>query len=366
MPEISTAKARAREALKNVAIYETLAETASDQDRARDFRRLRDLEEAMANRWLIAASEELTNYRRARYSISLALWRCASKILDVRKLTRMLRNRFRRQLSMHVDDYLEADAQDHAIESMMLLDRMSEGSTTTPVHVEQGSLATRSGALRAVVLGFNDGVVSNATLILGVAAGTSDPNIVLLAGAAGLLGGSLSMAAGEYVSVVSQREINENLVRWERAELLLWHDEEEAELVEILRKKGLSEPEARSAASRVMSQPDVALDMHVREELGIDPEDLGGSPIVAAVSSFAAFAVGAFVPLLPFIFGNNQSTSVIMSAFAAGVALFLVGCGLGWFSGRNPIFGGLRMLAVGSVSGALTYGLGHLLGLQLG
>lgn len=365
MFDISKAQAHARDALKNAAIYGALANASKDADNVRDFRRLHELEISIANRWLSTIADEIERPRNVRFSISLTLLRISSKFLSVRHMARLLRNRLRRRLSMHVDDFIDADAKNEVGESMVLLNRVSRDSDADQQHVEHDSLATRSGALRAAVLGINDGLVSNTALVLGVAAGTADTNVILLAGAAGLLGGALSMAAGEYVSVVSQREFNENLVRWERAELLLWHDEEESELVEILRAKGLTEPEAQSAASRIMSDIEVALDVHVREELGIDPEDLGGSPTVAAVSSFAAFAGGALIPLLPFVWGNSESASVATSAIAAGTALFLVGGGLGWISGNNPIYGGLRMLLVGGVSGAITYGFGYLLGLQL-
>ncbi len=366
MPEISKARNRVRYALKNAAIYGALAEISDDRERARDFGRLREIEVSLARRWSETISYEFDTRRGGRFSISLALLKLGTRIFNSRRISGLLRNRFRRRLSAHVDDYLTEDASNHAAESMTLLDRLSGEAGSEVEHVEQGSIATRSGALRAMVLGVNDGIVSNTSLILGVAAGASDPNVVILAGAAGLLGGALSMAAGEYVSVVSQREFNENLVRWERAELLLWKDEEEAELVDILESKGLSEAEARSAAARIMSDPQVALDVHVREELGIDPDDLGGSPTVAATSSFVAFAVGAGVPLMPFIVSSDGTTTVVASALGAAAALFFVGGSLGWLSGNHPVFGALRMLAVGLISGALTYGLGYLVGQQIG
>jgi VIT1/CCC1 family predicted Fe2+/Mn2+ transporter len=147
---------------------------------------------------------------------------------------------------------------------------------------------------------------------------------------------------------------------------LLWRDEEEQELVEILQSKGLAVEEAESAASRIMSDPEIALDVHVREELGIDPDDLGGSPILAAASSLAAFAAGAFVPLVPYILGLSGDASIISSAALAGFALAVVGGALGWLSGSGAIYGALRMLVVGLVAGAVTFGLGSLVGQQIG
>ena len=355
-----------RTSLKNAAIYAALAEVANDEGQARDFNRLRDLEIAFAKRWSSSAAGDFSLPVNGRFSISLAFYKLASKILSVQWISQSLRGRFRRRLSNERDHFVDSGLRDGAVESMKVLERLSGGEEAEINHIEPGSLATRSGALRATVLGVNDGLVSNTALILGVTAGTSDPGLVLLAGVAGLVGGALSMAAGEYVSVVSQREFNENLVRWERAELALWADEEEAELVEILRAKGLSQEEATSAAARIMSDPDVALDMHVREELGIDPDDLGGSPILAAASSLVAFAGGALVPLLPYIVGMSGTASIVTSALGSGAALLIVGGGLGWLSGNSALYGALRMLVVGFVAGAITFGLGSLVGRQLG
>ena len=355
-----------RSSLRNAAVYGFLADESDDPVLIRDFERLQEVQTEIAMRLSDSISSDFTKHRIGRYSISMGLFKLATKVFNSARISGFLRGHFRRTLSTSSDEFLRRDLRDEAVESMEILDRLSHETTSEGKHVEHGSLATRSGALRAAVLGLNDGLVSNTTLTLGVAAGTSDPGIVVLAGVAGLVGGALSMAAGEYVSVVSQREFNENLVRWERAELLLWHDEEEEELVAILQAKGLSLDESKSAAARIMSNPDTALDMHVREELGIDLDDLGGSPTVAAISSLVAFAGGAFVPLLPYLIGFGGTTSTIISAGASASALALVGGSLGWMSGSGKIYGALRMLAVGLVAGAITYGLGSLVGQQLG
>ena len=355
-----------RSSLKNAAIYRFLADESVDPVQIHDFERLQEVQTEIAMRLSKSISSDIAEHRIGRFSISMALFKLATKVFNSARISGFLRGHFRRTLSTSSDEFLRRDLRSEAVESMDLLNRLSQETTSEGEHVEHGSLATRSGALRAAVLGLNDGLVSNTTLTLGVAAGASDPGIVALAGVAGLVGGALSMAAGEYVSVVSQREFNENLVRWERVELLLWHEEEEAELVEILQAKGLSLDESKSAATRIMSNPDTALDMHVREELGIDLDDLGGSPTVAAISSLVAFAGGAFVPLLPYLIGLGGNTSTIISACASAFALLAVGGSLGWLSGSGKIYGALRMLAVGLVAGAITYGLGLLVGQQIG
>ncbi len=356
MREDSQDRVQVRELLKDAAIYGALAHASADPERARGYSRLRELEIAAAKR-LAGAS-----VGGARFSVSLPLYKLAARVIKPERLSGLLRRRFRRVLSLRAAEYFRQDLREEAVESMELLDRLSLAIKEDGKHVEHGSLATRSGALRAAVLGVNDGLVSNAALVLGVAAGTNDPKIVLLAGSVALVAGALSMAAGEYISVVSQREFNENLVRWERTELLLWHDEEAGELVELLKSKGLAEEEAQSAASRIMSDPDVALDMHVREELGIDPDDLGGSPILATVSSLAAFAAGAVVPLLPYLFGLTGPGALISSACGAAAALAIIGGTLGWLSSSGTVYGAFRMLAVGLIAGAITYGLGSLVG----
>ncbi len=366
MLSVSKSHELVRTSLKNAAIYGTIADATDDEARAADYRRLRDIEIDLAKRWTEAASQSVPQPRAGCYSISLALLKLANKVLSPERLSGFLKRRYRHNLSAQSDEYLRHGLHDEAIESMAVLDRLSNEVDSTGQHIEHGAVATRTGALRAAVFGINDGLISNTSLVIGIAAAGAEPSVVLLAGAAGLISGALSMAAGEYVSVISQREFNENLIRWERTELLLWHDEEEQELVEILRSKGLDENEARSAAERIMSDPEAALDTHVREELGIDPEELGGSPIWAAGSSFITFAAGAFIPLLPHMAGLSGDTSIIASLGISGISLIIVGGGLGWLSGSGAIFSAARMLLIGGTAAAITYVLGTLVSPYIG
>ena len=165
----------------------------------------------------------------------------------------------------------------------------------------------RSGTLRAVIFGVSDGLVSNLSLVMGVAgAATRNPSFILLAGIAGLLAGSFSMAAGEYISMQSQRELFERQIALERAEMEAMPEEEEAELAAAYRAKGFTAEEAARIAHRIFRDPEAALDTLVREELGLDPDELG-SPSRAAVGSFLAFAVGAAVPVIPYLFGGGTA-----------------------------------------------------------
>jgi VIT1/CCC1 family predicted Fe2+/Mn2+ transporter len=213
------------------------------------------------------------------------------------------------------------------------------------------------------VLGVNDGLVSNFSLVMGVAGGTGDPDIVLLAGVAGLLAGAFSMAAGEYVSMRSQRDMYEHQMRLEKAEIEMWPEEEEEELALIYQAKGLSREEAQLIAKRVMADPEIALDTMAREELGLNPSELG-SPWGASISSFAAFVTGALVPILPYILGADTLAIPLSAVLSAG-ALLTVGGALAWMTDRSAIWGALRMVMAGGAAATVTFGVGSLIGTSL-
>ena len=219
------------------------------------------------------------------------------------------------------------------------------------------------GTLRAAVFGISDGLVSNMSLILGVAGASSSGGVILLSGIAGLLAGAFSMAAGEYVSVRSQREMYEHQIELERAELAEYPGEEAEELALIYAARGMDKAEALALARRTIANPQLALDTLAREELGLNPEDLG-SAWGAALSSFFAFAVGALVPLLPFLLARGEGAlagSIVLTA----VSLFGVGAMISLFTGRSAVRDGLRMLVIGGGAGAVTYFIGKLLGVNL-
>jgi VIT1/CCC1 family predicted Fe2+/Mn2+ transporter len=224
--------------------------------------------------------------------------------------------------------------------------------------------AGSGGNLRAAVFGVNDGLVSNASLILGVAGASSQGDVILLSGVAGLLAGSFSMAAGEYISVRSQRELFESQIRLERAELAEYPKEEAAELALIYAARGIPKEQARGLAERIIADPARALDTLAREELGLNPDELG-SPVGAAVFSFGSFAIGAAIPLAPFLFLVG-SPALGLAIGLAAVSLFSVGATLSLFTGGRALWGGLRMLLLGGAAGAATFGIGWLLGVSVG
>ena len=220
------------------------------------------------------------------------------------------------------------------------------------------------GNLRAAVFGVNDGLVSNTSLIMGIAGAGSSNTLILTTGIAGLLAGALSMAAGEYVSMRSQREMYESQIALERAELEAYPEEEVEELALIYNTRGMDLDAGRAFARELMRDPKHALNTLAREELGLNPDDLG-SPWGAAVFSFLSFTAGALVPLAPFVF-RSDSAAVAISAGLAAASLFAVGAVLSLFTGRGAWWGGARMVLIGGGAGIVTYAIGHLLGVSLG
>lgn len=219
---------------------------------------------------------------------------------------------------------------------------------------------TTAGNLRAAVFGVNDGLVSNMSLLLGIVGASANHQYIVLSGIAGLLAGASSMAAGEYVSMRSQREFFEYQIELEKEELELYPEEEADELAYIYQARGLSKEEAHRLAKALISNPKTALDTLAREELGLNPDELG-SPLGAAVSSFVAFAIGAFIPLLPYVFGE-KGTNLTLSLICTGSALVIVGAVLSLYTNRSAILGSLRMLFIASLAGGLTFTIGKLLG----
>lgn len=219
-------------------------------------------------------------------------------------------------------------------------------------------------ALRAAVLGVNDGLVSTLSLVMGVAGANPGREVVVLSGVSGLLAGSLSMALGEWISVRSSAESFERQLAVERDELEMMPEEEEAELTLIYQAKGFTEQEARVAARRILSDPETALDTLAREELGMSADEAGNA-WVAAFTSFLLFSFGSIIPILPWFFVGGV-TGVAASAVLAGIALFLAGAVTNLFTGRGAWFSGGRMLLFGLVAAAITFGIGKAIGVSTG
>ena len=225
-----------------------------------------------------------------------------------------------------------------------------------------GSL-TFGGNLRAAVFGVSDGLVSNTSLIMGVAGALSDARTVLITGAAGLLAGALSMAAGEYVSMRSQRELFESQIAREKEELATRPKQEVDELARIYHRRGIPLDTACRISKALSSDLKTALQTHAREELGLNPEDLG-SPVGAGLASFVSFAMGALVPLLPFLFHAGEGAFAIAAGLAA-LGLFLVGAASARLTEQRMLHGALRLLVIGGGAGVIAYVIGRLLGVSV-
>jgi VIT1/CCC1 family predicted Fe2+/Mn2+ transporter len=259
---------------------------------------------------------------------------------------------------------LHRDERSHARIFREIAQTPTAGDVPPIANIEGRHRAASGNAIRAAVLGANDGLVSNLSLVMGVAGAGPDPNVVLLSGVAGLLAGSLSMALGEWISVRSSAEFVENQMRIERQELAEHPEEEYAELVLIYQAKGFSDADARAMADRVFGDPTTTLDVLAREELGIGEEETG-SAWTAAVVSFLTFAVGALAPVFPWLFVEG-SLAVVLSLVASGLGLPATGAIITLYTGRNLLFSAGRMLLFGLGAAAITYTIGAAIGVSTG
>ncbi|MDE2221171.1 MAG: VIT1/CCC1 transporter family protein [Gammaproteobacteria bacterium] len=326
-------------------LYRVVAEADADQRHQQLFRALSQAAEEQAAHWArLARPGEFRPRMRARLVARLVRW------LGPRALRPVLAAMKLRGLSV----YSGAAAVDGHL---------------MPVTVQDVGQRHRSvtggNNLRAAVFGVNDGLVSNLSLILGVAGAGASAQVILTSGLAGLLAGSLSMASGEYVSVRSQREMYEYQIGLERDELAEYPAEEAEELALIYQARGVELEQARSIAARLMANPDHALNTLAREELGLNPDDLA-SPWAAAAFSFCAFGSGALLPLVPYLTHIASGSALYWSAGTTMAALFGVGMALSLFNGRNSLHGGARMLLIGAAAAGCTWAVGHFLGAALG
>ena len=224
--------------------------------------------------------------------------------------------------------------------------------------------AAGGNALRAAVMGANDGLVSNLSLVMGVAGASLSNQSILITGLAGLLAGACSMALGEWLSVQSSRELYMNQIKIEREEVESAPEEEEEELSLIYQSRGLSAEQASMFAKQIMSDREKAIETLAKEELNIDPSELGGSAWEAAITSFVLFSIGAIVPVLPYIFAGG-TTAFIISIILSGLALFGVGAAITLFTGKTVLYSGTRMVVFGLLAAAITFGIGKLIGVSV-
>jgi VIT1/CCC1 family predicted Fe2+/Mn2+ transporter len=356
-----------------IALYDALAGVEKDARRAEAFRTIAGNERRHAEVWankLRALGADVPEPSGPRLRIqTIVLIARLFGTHAVRDLVLALEgdeeDLYTAQSSPEVDA-IAADEREHAA-IWQRLGGARSGHAQGPRDIaarESWHRAGRSGTLRAVIFGVSDGLVSNLALVMGVAgASQGQGSFVLLAGVAGLLAGACSMAAGEYISMQSQRELFERQIALERAELEAMPEEEQAELVAVYRSKGFTLAEANTIAERMFADPQHALDTLVREELGLDPDELG-SPWGAATGSFGAFAIGALIPVLPYLV--TDGTTAFLPAIALSVAaLFAVGAGVSLLTGRGLLYSGSRQVLIGALAAIVTYLVGHLIGVAV-
>jgi VIT1/CCC1 family predicted Fe2+/Mn2+ transporter/rubrerythrin len=358
-----------------ITLYDALAGIEKDSRRAEAFRTIAGNERRHADVWASKLRElgadvpELTGPRmRIRAIVLIARLFGTHAVRDlVQALEGDEEELYTAQSSPEVEA-IAADEREHAA----IWQRLSGGGRAghglqapRDIAAREGwHRVGRSGTLRAVIFGVSDGLVSNLALVMGVAgASQGEGSFVLLAGVAGLLAGACSMAAGEYISMQSQRELFERQIALERAELEAMPEEEKAELAAVYRSKGFTEAEANTIAERMFADPQHALDTLVREELGLDPDELG-SPWGAATGSFVAFAVGALIPVLPYVFAVGTTAFLAAIALSAA-ALFAVGAGVSLLTGRSLLYSGSRQVFIGAAAAVVTYLVGHLIGVAV-
>ena len=245
-----------------------------------------------------------------------------------------------------------------------LLEKEKKVTGSNLAKFESRHRSVGGNALRAAVLGGNDGLVSNFSLVMGIAGATAGQSGVLLAGIAGLLAGALSMALGEWISVKSSQELHENQMQLEMDELETNPEGELQELALINMAKGIPEDQARQMAKDLMKDKDQAYEVLVREELGINTEELKGSAMEAAVYSFILFSIGAIIPVIPFLFTNGMP-AIVMSVIASSFGLFLIGSAITLFTGKSIWFSGIRQVLFGLAAAAVTFGIGKLIGIAI-
>jgi VIT1/CCC1 family predicted Fe2+/Mn2+ transporter len=350
--------------MKSAAVYEAMARAETHSERADLFHQLARAEMRHASRWAEKLGLDTDSLVHANSGIRLRLLGWVARRFGTNRVIPLLLRGEAKDISIYA---LDPEAHDLAKEERShgraLRELVGGQDNVGVIRAETGHFGGTSGNLRAAVLGVNDGLVSNFSLVMGVAGGTSNQDIVLLAGVAGLLAGAFSMAAGEYVSMRSQRDMYEHQISLERTEIEMWPEEKEEELALIYQAKGLSKEEAELIAKRVMADPEIALDTIAREELGLNPYELG-SPWGASLSSFVAFVTGALVPILPYLLGAG-TLSIPLSAALSAAALLTVGGTLSWMTDRSAVWGALRMVIAGGSAAAVTYGVGSLIGTSL-
>lgn len=352
---------------EGIALYRALAKAESNPQRAEIFEKLAVAEEHHAARWakLLEDNEVAVPAYRPSFRVKTLGW--VSRTFGTQHVLPIVSGLEFRDQGEYVGQAeatgMPAAERSHSRTLQLMMQENAAAGVQSIVKAERWHSQSYGGSLRAAVFGVNDGLISNFGLVMGIAGTNAEPRFVLLAGIAGLLAGAFSMAAGEYISVRSQRELYEQQIALEAQELEASPEEEHEELSLIYQAKGVPGDQANKLASQILSNPETAIQTLAREELGLDPESLG-SPWSAALSSFVAFAIGAVIPVIPYLL-MRSSSALYVSALICGISLFTVGAAISIFTGRSLAYSGFRMVVIGALAAIVTFGIGRLLGVSV-
>jgi VIT1/CCC1 family predicted Fe2+/Mn2+ transporter len=358
--------------IDGAAEYRAMAAAERDEGVARVYRELAEVEERHAAFW-----EERLKSAGAKVPPKRPSWRArvlatVARRLGAQAVLPTIATREYKDRNVYLaqpetkDTKMVAQEREHArVLQSILVARAPGGAGGEVARVEGRHRRASGNALRAAVLGANDGLCSNLALIMGVAGASPSGRAVLVAGLAGLVAGAFSMAFGEWISVTSSRELAERELGVERDELEHAPDEERDELALIYESRGLPKDEAQELAARLVKDPKSALEVLAREELGVDPSELAGSARTAAATSFFLFALGAVVPLLPFVWMHGPE-AIATSAAVSAAALFVIGAAISVLTGKAVWMSGTRQLVIGLATAGITYGIGRLVGVAMG
>lgn len=350
-------------------LYRVLAEREQNEQVAQIFRQMSEIEKSHALAFMAKHNIPIESYPKPSFRARVLHWigkifgydYILGVLLDTEKSLSYGLLTLRKK---SLPDTSSISDTAHVTILKNILENPASISSDTLARFEKRHRSVGGNALRAAVLGGNDGLVSNFSLVMGIAGATDGSKEVLLAGMAGLLAGALSMALGEWISVKSSQELYQNQMDLEMEELETNPEGEQKEIALIYMSKGIPEEQAKVMAAEIMQDKDKAHELLIKEELGINAEELKGSAMEAAVSSFVLFAIGAIIPVIPFFFTSGFS-AIIFSTVLSAVGLFMIGAAITLFTGKSIWYSGVRQLLFGLFAAAITYGIGSWIGVQL-
>ena len=369
--DVSKLKSQLQIEVDTAFLYESIALIQSDENLSRVLHSLADIEKGHAKHMLEKVHSLDSNYPMPETSSRAKLQLRLGKLFGYSSIISSLSN-IEKQFAVNaIKNKIELDEKPTGFEHNHL-NIIEAVNNNAALNVSGGLLSkfesrhksVGGNALRAAVLGSNDGLVSNMSLVMGVAGAAVSHTTILLTGIAGLLAGAISMAMGEWLSVQSSRELNQRQIDLEMEELEASPEEEKKELILLYQAKGMNIEEAKKLAEKAFENPQTAIDAIITEELGIDKEELGGSAWEAAIASFLLFSVGAIIPLYPFMIFDGEK-AILLSLGSSVVGLFGIGAAITLLTGKSIWFSGLRQVAFGLAAAGVTYGIGTLIGVSL-